>query len=104
MSRILLLGLALFALINHHGVGPFTGRVLHAREQPPSALAVSATVRNDGTKRSRANCRVVAFIQDTVESSDTLLTPPIDPGATIPLRDVLQGVNAPPTGVAVTCR
>jgi hypothetical protein len=100
---LVLLGLAVFALINHHGVGPFTGHVVHSEARPPSSLVVSAKVHNEGTKRSRSNCTIAAKIQDSVESSGTLLTSPIDAGGTISFRYVLRGVDAPPTDVVVNC-
>ena len=100
---LVLVGLAVVALLSHRGVGPFTGRVVHAQPRPPSSLVVNTTVRNEGSKRSRANCRLVAFVQGSVESSDTFLTAPIDGGGTISIRDVLSGVDAPPTDVVLSC-
>jgi hypothetical protein len=100
---LVLIGMAVFALISHHGVGPFPARAVSTHSRPPSSLVVEATVRNAGSKASRANCRIVAFIGGAVESSDTLLTDRIEPRSTIRIREVLHGVNAPPTRVGVAC-
>ena len=100
---LVLVGLGAFALLSHRGVGPFTARVTHSHTRAPSSLVVNATVHNEGSKRSRANCTVAALVQDSAEASDTILTPPIEAGGTISFRHVLTGVDAPPTGVAVRC-
>jgi len=101
---IVLAGLGVLALISHHGVGPFTGHTSRFTYRSDGTLVVAATVRNDGSKVSHANCRITPFVGKTfAEDSDAVLTPLIQPHATVRIRDVLHGVHAKPTDVVVTC-
>jgi hypothetical protein len=100
---LVIIGLAAFALISHHGVGPFPAHVVSSKTRPPASLVVETRVTNDGSKTSRANCRIVALIGSIVESSQNLLTDPIPPHESITVREVLQRVDAPPTNVGVSC-
>jgi hypothetical protein len=101
---LVLLGLAAFALFSHHGIGPFAGRAVHIEYRSDKSLLVDATVRNDGSKASRANCRVIPFVgQNFSENSDVVLTATIPAHESISFRDVVQGVQTRPTDVVVNC-
>ncbi|MFN2545617.1 MAG: hypothetical protein ABR600_13760 [Actinomycetota bacterium] len=100
---LVLAGLAAFAFLSHRGVGPFTGRAVRVTSRPPSSLAVEAVVRNRGSKAARANCRIVALVDRYVESSATILTDEIPAHGATRIHDILRGVDAPPTTVAVNC-
>jgi hypothetical protein len=100
---LVLAGLAVFAFLSHRGVGPFVGRAVHVQTIPPTSLRVEATVRNDGSKTARANCRVVALVGTFAEASASRLTDEILPHEHTRFRMVLHGVDAPPTTIAVNC-
>ena len=101
---LVLLGLGAFALFSHHGIGPFAGRAIHTEYRSDGTLLVEATVRNDGSKASRANCRVVPFVGKSFsETPDTVLTQTIPPQGSIRFNDVLHGVQAKPTDILVSC-
>lgn len=99
---LVLAGLAVFAFIGHQGIGPFHAGVVSSRFKAPSSIVVVSRVRNEGSKTSRANCRVVAFVGGTIESSQNLLTRPIPPKGTITVREILNGADASAT-VGVSC-
>src|SRR5437899_1068311 len=98
---LVLAGLAVFAFLNHRGVGPFTGRAEHVAFRPPNELVVDASVTNEGTKPSRANCRITEFQGSFAGAADSVLTDLIPPKSTVTFRDVLRGVNAAPKGTQV---
>jgi hypothetical protein len=100
---LVLLGLALFAFLSHRGVGPFKGHADHWASRPPASLVVNVSVRNDGSKTARANCRIVALVGQTAESAESVLTDPIDPKKTLRFDQVLHGVDERPTNVVVNC-
>src|SRR2546421_11563823 len=101
---LVLVGLGVFALISHRGVGPFTGRAVQATYRSDGTLRVVATVSNEGSKQAHANCKITPFVGKTfAENSDTVLTPLIAPHGTVTIRDVLHGVQARPTGVVLIC-
>jgi hypothetical protein len=101
---LVLVGLGAFALFSHHGVGPFTGRAVHTEYRSDGTFIVEVTVRNDGSKQSRANCRVVPFVgRSFSENPDTVLTSVIPSHGSVRFSDVLHGVQAKPTNVLVTC-
>lgn len=100
---LVIAALAAFAFLSHHGVGPFKGKAIHVTAKPPSSLVVDAVVENKGSKAARANCRIVALVDQFVESSATVLTKEIPAHGTVRIHQVLRGVDAPPTTVGVNC-
>ena len=101
---IVLIGLAVFAFLSNRGVGPFTGTVASFSFQGEETLQVLGTVRNDGSKRARANCRAVALTAAGSQiATDVFLTGTIEPDATVPFRATIDNVNAEPGRVLVFC-
>jgi hypothetical protein len=101
---LVLAGLGVFALISHHGVGPFTGRPVQITYRSNGTLVVDAVVRNEGSKSAHANCKITPFVGKTfAESSDTVFTALIRPHGTVRVRDVLHGVQERPTDVVLNC-
>jgi hypothetical protein len=101
---LILVGLGVFALISHHGVGPFTGRTVRSTYRSDGTLRVVAVVRNQGSKSAHANCKITPFVGKTyAETSDTVLTPLIAPHGNVTIHDVLHGVPAKPTDVVLNC-
>jgi hypothetical protein len=101
---LVLLGLALFAFWNHHGVGPFRGSVRDFRAPPGRSLVVVATVENQGSKSARATCRLSALdASNTEEAGEMVLTPTIPGHETITLRHTFPSVTAAPAAVTISC-
>jgi hypothetical protein len=102
---LVLIGLAMFAFLNHRGVGPFPAHVDTWTFQAPSSIVVDVTVTNGGSRAARANCRVTEFQGSYAGVGNSVLTNQIPSKKTITFRAVLQGVPAAPSGtnVRVTC-
>jgi hypothetical protein len=101
---LILVGLGVFALISHRGVGPFTGRATQTTYQSDGTLRVVATVSNQGSKQAHANCKITPFVgKNYSEASDTVLTPLIAPHGAVTIHDVLHGIQAKPTDVVLNC-
>jgi hypothetical protein len=102
---LVLAGLALFAFLNHRGVGPFPAHVDTWSFRAPSSIVVEATVTNGGTRAARANCRVTEFQGTYAGVGSSVLTDLIPPKKTLNFREVITGVPAAPPGtnVRVTC-
>jgi hypothetical protein len=100
---LVLVGLAVFAFLSHRGVGPFKPTDVKSRINK-TTLIVHVTVENQGSKTSRANCRIAPVYDKNVgEPTDVLLTEEIPPGKSVSFTDRIKGVEAPPTGVQVSC-
>jgi hypothetical protein len=101
---LILAGLGIFALISHHGVGPFMGRAVQSTYRSDGTLTVVAVVQNRGSKQSHANCKITPFVgQNFAEDSDVVLTPLIAPHSSVTVHDTLHGVKAKPTDVVLNC-
>ena len=98
---LVLAGLAAFAFLNHRGVGPFPAHADSWTFHAPSSLVVEATVTNQGTRSSRANCRVTQLVGTYASSANSVLTELIPPKGSVTFRDVLRGVDAAPKGTRV---
>jgi len=101
---LILVGLGVFALISHRGVGPFTGRAVQSTYSSDGTLRVVATIHNQGSKQAHANCKITPFVgKSYAETSDTILSPLIPPHGTVRITDVMHGVQAKPTDVVLSC-
>jgi hypothetical protein len=101
---LVLVGLALFAFLNHRGVGPFSTSLLHSQPRGIHAVTVTFSVRNDGSRPGRSTCRITA--EDDAElliGTDTVLTRSIEPGATATVRHTLAGLSSSPAGIIIRC-
>ncbi|MFI5262370.1 MAG: hypothetical protein ACHQZR_07445 [Candidatus Limnocylindrales bacterium] len=76
------IGLALLGRLALAGVGPFTGQLTSATIQIDGGIAVTLTVRNDGTKTANATCRVSRGGVPAPDDID-FLTDPLRPGETL---------------------
>jgi hypothetical protein len=102
---VVLIGLGVFAFLNHRGVGPFTGTMQRTQVVGPSSIRVVVSVANEGSKTGRSTCRITAV--DTAGqalTSDTVLTEPIPADRTVTVRTTLRALSATPDHVSVFCR
>jgi hypothetical protein len=101
---LVLAGLALFAFLNHRGVGPFQTSSVQVAVRGPDAATVTFTVSNEGSRSSRANCRVVA--EDASANSlgeASILTDEVPGHGAIRVTARVGGLSAGPTQALVTC-
>ena len=100
---VVLIGLAVFAFLSHRGVGPFQGSV-SSFELRSGELIVEGSVLNQGSKESRANCRLAALDATRLEyASATFLTEVIPPGERLEIRRTVPDVSTEPTSVSLFC-
>ncbi|HXR26877.1 MAG TPA: hypothetical protein VN771_03365 [Candidatus Baltobacteraceae bacterium] len=76
------IGLALLGRLALAGVGPFTSQISGVVLQPDGSVAMTVTVRNDGTKTASATCRVSRGGVPAPDDID-FLTDPLQPGQTL---------------------
>ena len=101
---LVLLGIAVFAFLSHHGVGPFQGKVRTFATAQGGGLTVVATVENQGSKTARSTCRISARDASNTElAGETVLTQPIPSHRTVTLRQTLAGVPQQPDDVTIAC-
>jgi hypothetical protein len=75
-------GLALVGRLTLAGVGPFEGRLVGAVPDA-KGLAVTLTVTNQGTAAGQTTCRLTDPKERSGGGSGFVLSPRIDPGATV---------------------
>jgi hypothetical protein len=101
---LILAGLAAFAFIRHHGVGPFPARVQTSEAPVRGTIAITIVVRNGGTKQARANCALSVLDNEQITlGTDSFLTAKIDPRKSVTVRRVVRGITRPPAGYDVSC-
>jgi len=101
---LVLAGLALWAFIGHHGVGPFDGKVARMGPDRGGTVTIVVEVTNQGSKESRATCSVTAVdSQDLDEGTVTTLTPPIPGHSSVTVTAVFRGLGTPPADYRVRC-
>jgi hypothetical protein len=100
---LVLAGLAVFAFLNHRGVGPFKASRIHFEQRSAASVAVTFSVANQGDPAARSTCRITA-VNDTgaAVGDESLLTSPIAGHATLIVHHVLE-VPSPPVRVQVHC-
>src|SRR5919198_4959445 len=55
-----LIGLAVFAFLNHRSIGPFRASSLHTEVANPGSLRTTFRVTNEGSREARSTCRITA--------------------------------------------
>ena len=101
------IGLALLGRLALAGVGPFTSQLTAVTLQPDGGVAVTLTVRNDGTKTANATCRVSRGGVPAPDDID-VLTDPLQPGQTLTYHETSlppgpDSLPYDPTRLAVRC-
>jgi hypothetical protein len=99
-----LVGLALFAFLNHRSIGPFRTAGLHVEPHGPGAIVATFRVTNAGSREARSTCRITAKDEaGTLISSFSVLTRPIPGGGTVPVRHTLTGLSVPVAQLDLDC-
>ena len=100
IAVILLALLGRFAIA---GVGPFSGKVVAVVPDPPN-LVVTLTVRNDGSRAGSTTCRVYEAGDAGISPNAAyVLSPPIEPGATISFSKLVTTLGSTQLELATEC-
>ena len=94
--------LALFARLSLSGIGPFEGRVADVQGLA-DGLTVTLTVVNTGTNAGAATCRVTDPAARFGGASAYILTPRIDPGATLTFDADVRRLGPTPRVLVAEC-
>jgi hypothetical protein len=99
-----LIGLAVFAFLNHRSIGPFRASSLHTEVANPGSLRTTFRVTNEGSREARSTCRITAKDNAGVLiSSESVLTRPIPGHGTVSVRHTLTGLPVPAAEVDLDC-
>jgi hypothetical protein len=85
------------------GVGPFQGEVSGV-QAVEGGLSVSLTVHNHGTKAGSTTCRVTETSRSGTGPAAVLLSPKIEPGASLTFATTVTQFGALPQQLAVECQ
>ena len=95
--------LAVGASLSLRGVGPYEADVTLIAPADPG-YDITINVRNEGSRPGRAHCQLVAIGEAGRRlQTRTLLTAPIDGGATVTVTEHLAGLAELPADVTVAC-
>jgi predicted nucleic acid-binding Zn ribbon protein len=85
------------------GVGPFHASVANVA---PTAdgLAVTLTVRNDGTSEGSSTCRLTEASRNGTGPSAIVLTPHVKPGQSLTFTSIVSTLGTTVVPLAVECR
>jgi hypothetical protein len=98
------IGLALLGRLALAGVGPFEGSVV-AVEPAPGGLAVTLSVTNEGSRAGATTCRIYdPSIPGIGPESAQVLSPRIEPGATVTFTKTIGELGSVPRPLAAACR
>lgn len=97
--------LAVLGRVAIAGVGPFTASVVSVAAAPPN-LAITLTVRNDGTREGQTTCRVFDPAQGVGIGPNAvyLLSPQIGASQTLSFSKVITGLGAEVRPLSVACQ
>ena len=99
-----LVGLALFAFLNHRSIGPFRTSDLQMEARGTGAIVATFRVTNEGSREARSTCRITAEdAAGTLISSFSVLTRPIPGRGTVPVRYTLTGLSVPVAHLDLDC-
>ena len=99
-----LIGLAVFAFLNHRSIGPFRTSGLHTEALRPGSLLATFRVTNEGSREARSTCRITAKdSQGTFVASEAVLTRPVPGHGTVSVRHRLTGLPVPVAQIELDC-
>jgi hypothetical protein len=99
-----LVGLALFAFLNHRSIGPFRTSAVHTEPRGRNAVVATFRVTNEGSREARSTCQIIANDSaGTLISSDSVLTRPIPGGGTVSVHHTLVHLPVPVARVELDC-
>ena len=99
---VAVIGLALVARLTLAGVGPFGGTVVGAVPDG-TGLAVTLTVTNQGTAAGQTTCRLTDPADRNGGGSAFVLSPRIDPGATVTFTKTVTELGNTVRDLTVEC-
>ena len=94
--------LAFVARLSLSGIGPFDGQVANV-QAVGDGLAVTLTVGNQGESAGQATCRVTDPAARFGGASAFVLTPRIDPGATLTFDTEIRQLGGVVRELVVEC-
>lgn len=94
--------LALIARLSISGIGPFEGSVVNVQALS-DGLAITLTVVNNGTNPGQATCRVTDPAARFGGASAYILTPRVDPGATLTFDADIRQLGSVPRVLLAEC-
>jgi hypothetical protein len=101
---LVLVGLAVWAFISHHGVGPFDANVRSRTDYAHGSQTIVVAVTNQGSRSSRATCTFRALDgSDVPIASATVLTDPIPSHTTADVTYVFRGMTTQPAAFDTVC-
>jgi hypothetical protein len=100
---LVLVGLAVFAFLNHRGVGPFKASQVRLERRAAGSIGVTFVVTNQGGRAARSTCRITA-VDDTgaALADESFLTGQIAGHATVTVHHVMEAPS-PPARLQVRC-
>jgi hypothetical protein len=99
-----LVGLALFAFLNHRSIGPFSTSGVHIARPARDVIVTTFRVTNRGSREASSTCRITALDRSgTFVASDSVLTRPIPGRGTVSVRDRLSDLPVPVFRVKLEC-
>ncbi len=97
-------GLALVGRLALAGIGPFQGSVVGVAPAP-GGLAVTLEVRNEGSRAGATTCRIYdPSVPGIGPESAQVLSPRIEPGATVTFTKIVTELGSEPRPLAAECR
>ena len=101
---LVLVGLAVWAFISHHGVGPFDANVRSRSAYDNGGQTIVVAVTNQGSRSSRATCTFRALDgSDVPIATTTVLTHPIPSHTTVDVTYVFRGMTTQPAAFDTVC-
>jgi hypothetical protein len=97
-----IIALALLGRLLLSGVGPFSSQVAGLAADG-NALAVTLTVTNQGRNAGQTTCRLTDPLDRTGVGAGFVLSPRIEPGATVTFTKRMTGLGATVRELAVEC-
>ncbi len=95
--------LIVFARLSIAGSGPFPASI-SAVTPTEDGLAVTVTVKNEGSSAGQTTCRIVDVADRGVSRSAFVLSPRIEPGQTLGFPAVVTEFGPEARDLSVTCR
>jgi hypothetical protein len=97
-----IVGLALLARMTIAGVGPFAASVANVAAVE-TGLAVTLTVRNDGSSAGQTTCRITDPQDRNGGKGALMLSPQLDPGETRTFSQTVTEFGTTPRDLVVEC-
>jgi predicted nucleic acid-binding Zn ribbon protein len=99
-----IVALAVAASLSLRGVGPYAATISRVAPSASVGYEITLIVQNDGTRQGRAKCQIVVTgAAGQRLGVRSLVTVPIDGGASVTATELLTSVREEPAEVTATC-